>query len=116
MEFGQKRYGVAMRRAGFRRFAGEIQLHPIARRKQDRLGLRIAIAETGQRFGGLLAAEGEPLSDFERRRTVAATDHAEVHDSASCTDEGVLPRPCCEPPTRSRAITRARNRKLATVR
>src|SRR5205807_10609359 len=106
-----------MRRAEFGRLAGEIEFDPVARRKKHRLSLRIAAAKARQRLGGLIAIESQPFADLDRRRVVAAADHLELHDRPST----IGPAPargcaCCEPPTRSMAITRARKRKLATVR
>src|SRR5213076_1376680 len=83
VKLGQRGDCIVMCGAELWRLAGEIELDPVAGRKEHRLGLRIAAAKARQRFGGLVAIERQSLADLDRRRVVAAADHVEFHDRPS---------------------------------
>ena len=58
---------------------GHVQLHPVARRKQHRLDLRILPPQPRKRRAGLLGAKRQALPDGDRRLVVTTADHLQLH-------------------------------------
>ena len=80
---GQKFHHVMMRRARFRRFAGHVQFHAVARGEQHRLRFRILLPQPRQGIDRLVLAERQPLPHLHRSRMMAAAHHLQLHRSSS---------------------------------
>jgi hypothetical protein len=83
MEIGQEADDVVMRWAAFRLFRRDVQLHPIARRKEHRLCARKSLPQAHEGLDRLVLREGQSLANLYARRVMAAADHLQFHQEGS---------------------------------